>query len=193
MPKRSLPAFENERVRLRLLCSDDLPLTLRWRNQDHIRRWFFFSDLIAPEQHAHWFEQYQERDDDFVFIIEDIQAGGQPVGQVALYHIDWGEKRAEFGRLMIGEASAAGKGLAFAATQLVLKVAFQDLALRETYLEVYADNVRAITIYEAMGFQTIAQREDIRIMSITSARYIWKAARKSPAGSEPARGLEPAK
>jgi RimJ/RimL family protein N-acetyltransferase len=94
---------------------------------------------------------------------------------------------------MIGEASAAGKGLAFAATQLVLKVAFQDLALRETYLEVYADNVRAITIYEAMGFQTIAQREDIRIMSITSARYIWKAARKSPAGSEPARGLEPAK
>jgi RimJ/RimL family protein N-acetyltransferase len=174
MPKRSLPASQNERVRLRLLQGEDLSLTLHWRNQDHIRRWFFFSDVIAPEQHARWFEQYQERDDDFVFIIEDIQAGDQPVGQVALYHIDWAQGRAEFGRLMIGEASAAGKGLAFAATQLALKVAFQDLALREVYLEVYADNERAIAIYEGLGFETIAQREDIRTMSTSPGRFIEK-------------------
>lgn len=167
MPKRSLPAVENESVRLRLLRSDDLPLTLRWRNQDHIRRWFFYSVLIAPEQHASWFEQYQQRDDDFVFIIEDIRAGDQPVGQVALYHIDWAQERAEFGRLMIGEASAAGKGLAFAATQLALKIAFQDLALQEVYLEVFSDNRRAIAIYSGAGFQVKEQRGQVVTMVIT--------------------------
>jgi hypothetical protein len=58
MPKRSLPACEKVSLPA-LLRSDDLPLTLRWRNQDQIRRWFFFSDLIAPEEHANWFEQYR--------------------------------------------------------------------------------------------------------------------------------------
>lgn len=167
MAKRSLPAVENERARLRLLRGDDLPLTLRWRNQDHIRRWFFYSESIEPEQHAGWFEQYRERDDDFVFIIEDIQAGDQPVGQVALYHIDWLQGRAEFGRLMIGEASAAGKGLAFAATQLALLIAFQHLALQEVYLEVFADNQRAIAIYSGAGFQVKEQRSRVVKMVVT--------------------------
>jgi RimJ/RimL family protein N-acetyltransferase len=177
MPKRSLPARENERVRLRLLRGEDLPLTLRWRNQDPIRRWFFFSDLISPEQHASWFKQYQERDDDFVFIIEDIQADNQPVGQVALYHIDWAQGRAEFGRLMIGEVSAAGKGLAFSATQLALKIAFQELSLKEVYLEVFANNQRAITLYQGMGFDTVMQRENVDTMSITPGRFFERIKR----------------
>ena len=48
-------------------------MTLAWRNQDHIRRWFLTSDLISPEQHRAWFEQYQDRDDDFVFVIEETE------------------------------------------------------------------------------------------------------------------------
>jgi RimJ/RimL family protein N-acetyltransferase len=168
MPKRFVPDRENGQVRLRLLRNSDLQLTLHWRNQDHIRRWFFHSDLITPDQHAGWFEQYAERDDDFVFIIEDVQAGGQPVGQVALYHVDWQGGRAEFGRLMIGEASAAGKGLAFAATQLTLQIAFQSLGLREVYLEVYADNSRAIAIYTGAGFQVREQRDQVIEMYITA-------------------------
>jgi diamine N-acetyltransferase len=166
MPKRPLPFFENDRIRLRLLRSDDLSLTLRWRNQDHIRRWFFFSDLIAPEQHASWFEQYCERDNDFVFMIEDVKSGNQPVGQVALYHIDWSQGRAEFGRLMIGEARATGKGIAFYATQLALQIAFQFLGLQEVYLEVYADNQQAISIYDRVGFKVETRDERVVKMSI---------------------------
>ena len=171
MPKRFVPVRENEQVRLRLLRSSDLQLTLHWRNQDHIRRWFFHSDLITPEQHTRWFEQYAERDDDFVFVIEDVQNGGQPVGQVALYHVDWQQSRAEFGRLMIGEDSAAGKGLAFTATQLTLQIAFQSLGLREVYLEVYADNSRAIAIYTRAGFQVREHQDQVIVMFITAGAF----------------------
>ena len=141
-------------------------MTLFWRNQDHIRKWFFYSKVITPEQHQNWFEGYQERDDDFVFIIEEIRAGFRPVGQIALYHIDWAALRAEYGRIMIGEADAAGRGLARAASLAVLEIARQQLGLREIYLEVYADNTRAISLYETVGFKTEKLCDNIITMRV---------------------------
>ena len=167
MGKRLLLPIVKKLVRLRLLSREDLPLTLGWRNQDNIRKWFFYSALITPEQHENWYREYQERDDDFVFIIEDASNGFRPVGQVAIYHIDWEGLRAEFGRLMIGELSAAGKGLARASTQAVLQLAFDQFNLQEVYLEVYTDNLRAISLYESVGFKTIDAREAVTRMSLS--------------------------
>jgi len=48
-------------------------MTRAWRNQDHIRKWFFHSDPITTEQHLAWWQRYQDRDDDFVFIIEETE------------------------------------------------------------------------------------------------------------------------
>src|SRR5262245_27558728 len=87
--KRSIAPLVNGRVRLRLLEEEDLPLTLVWRNQDENRQWFFSSDIIAPEQHRRWFDQYRDRDDDFVFVIEEIDTLKRPVGQLSLYRIEW--------------------------------------------------------------------------------------------------------
>jgi len=86
--KRSMPPLVNGRVRLRLLEESDLPLTLAWRNQDDTRRWFFSSASISSEQHRAWFDQYKNRDDDFVFVIEEIDTLKRAIGQVALYHVD---------------------------------------------------------------------------------------------------------
>jgi len=140
-------------------------MTLRWRNQDHIRKWFFHSDVITPEQHQAWFKRYLQQDDDYVFIIEEVAATLRPVGQVAIYHIDWAARQAEFGRLMIGEPEAIGRGLARAATGLLTDMAMDTLGFREIYLEVFADNVPALTIYTACGFQITGRRDNILHMS----------------------------
>ena len=152
MSKRHVLPIETQRIRLRLLQERDLPLTLAWRNQEHIRKWFFHCDLIAPDQHRAWFEQYRERDDDFVFLIEEVQRQYRPVGQLALYNIDFDGKRAEFGRLMIGEPDARGKGLAREATVALLGAVLKTFGLDEVYLEVLADNDAAIKVYTACGF-----------------------------------------
>ena len=170
MPKRAIPSIENDLVRLRLLQENDLPMTLRWRNQDHIRRWFFCSDVITPEQHTKWFLQHITRDDDFVFIIEQIHRNYRPVGQVALYNIDWTAFQAEFGRLMIGEPDASSKGLARAATRAALRIAFDHMELNKVLLEVYAENRKAIAIYEEIGFKTDGTLDNIRKMSISANR-----------------------
>jgi RimJ/RimL family protein N-acetyltransferase len=215
MGKRHLPPIQAGRVRLRLLEEQDLPRTLAWRNQDHIRRWFFFNERLTLEQHTGWFARYQQRDDDFVFIIEETESsrhtpcavrpavlaaghiqkpeasGGQhtdhastvpsacysscpamesgdefrPIGQVAIYNIDWDSGTAELGRLMLGEPAAAGRGLAREATNAVVALALERLGLQEIYLEVIPDNVRAIKVYEVCGFEVTRSSEKAVRMS----------------------------
>src|SRR5688572_28340280 len=89
LPKRPLPPITSANVRLRLIGQSDLATTRAWRNQDDIRKWFLTSSVISPEQHESWFAQYRDRDDDFVFIIEETETLCRPVGQVSIYGIDW--------------------------------------------------------------------------------------------------------
>ena len=76
-----------------------------------------------------------------------------PVGAAAVYDIDGHAGRAEIGRLMIGEDTARGRGLAKSATRAGLTVAFDILDLDEVYLKVYPDNGPAIAVYHACGFE----------------------------------------
>ena len=161
MGKRLIPPLVGERLKLRLLEENDLPHTLAWRNQEHVRRWFAHSDVITPEQHRDWFTAYRERDDDFVFVIEETHDLHKPVGQISLYRIDWARHRAEFGRLMIGETAAARRGLAREATRVLLYYATTTLGMREVELEVFADNAAAISIYAACGFQVQKARDPL--------------------------------
>jgi diamine N-acetyltransferase len=179
MSKRYIPPLYAGCIRLRLLEERDLPRTLAWRNRDHIRRWFFSNQQLTPEQHAAWFAGYQQRDDDFVFIIETTEGGLQPVGQAAIYNVDWAGRTAEFGRLMIGEADAAGRGLARAATAALVGLALDQLELRELHLEVIPSNLRAIRVYESCGFEVAAVSDKslrmyVRLSSLTEASG-WKA------------------
>lgn len=166
MSKRSIPTIVKGSIRLRPLNKEDLPLTLAWRNQDNIRKWFFYSALITPEQHLNWFQNYLKLENDFVFIIEEVKEKIRPVGQVAIYNIDWEGLRAEFGRLLIGEPSAVGKGFARNATKAVLEFAFEKLGLAEIYLEVYADNAKAISLYKSVGFKPLKLSNNIITMNV---------------------------
>ena len=161
MTKLLIDPIEGVKVRLRLLTQDDLPLTLSWRNQDEVRKWFFHSDIIDLSQHLKWFENYMMKDNDFVFIIEDRENFNNPVGQVSIYHVDWQQRSCEFGRLMIGELAARGRGLAKEATLLALQVAFIELKMKKVYLEVYKNNNRAIELYRSCGFYETGQFNDI--------------------------------
>jgi len=149
---------------LRLLEERDLPLTLAWRNQDHIRKWFLFSERITPEQHRAWHEKYRGQDNDFVFVIERRSADSQPVGQLSIYHIDWDRHTGEFGRLMIGEASATGKGLAREATAAAVSHALNHW-VKELHLRVRKNNLAAIAIYSSCGFKPVEERDDLLLMS----------------------------
>lgn len=170
MGKRAIAPLTNGPVRLRLLEERDLPATLAWRNQDHIRKWFFYSDVIAPEQHRLWWERYRDRDDDFVFVIEETETLRRPVGQVSIYNVDWERRRAEFGRLMIGDREASGNGLARLATERLVNEALGPWGLAEVYLEVLSNNAPALAIYRKCGFVESGRKGDTVMMRREAVR-----------------------
>lgn len=165
----------NGRIRLRLLEEADLPMTLAWRNQDHIRQWFLHSDVITPQQHAAWYAGYKDRDDDFVFVIEETETLRRPVGQVALYRVDWSAGRAEFGRLMIAADDARGLGLARLATTRLLAAAQDTFGLTDVYLSVLENNTAALRVYEACGFRITGRNDRAVLMSAGPPRQLDSA------------------
>jgi RimJ/RimL family protein N-acetyltransferase len=169
MPKRTVPPVAGLRCKLRLITEADLPATLAWRNRHDVRRWFVFSDKLTWDQHLAWFTKYAERDDDFLFVIEETRTLQRPVGQISLYKVDWAAGSAEYGRILIGDPEAQGLGLAREATQLVLGVAFEAWGLRRVYLEVFKANERAIGVYQANGFRVVAETETMLRMEIMPA------------------------
>ncbi|HPC82455.1 MAG TPA: GNAT family N-acetyltransferase [Thermoanaerobaculaceae bacterium] len=152
--KRNVPPLLGERVRLRLLREEDLPLTLAWRNADCNRMWFFDSEPIDWERHLAWFSRYRERDDDFLWIIETLEEG-RPVGQVSIYDIDWASGRAEFGRLLVGEPAARGKGFAKDAVKAATTYAVETWRLREICCHIRYDNAASRATMAAAGYTLV--------------------------------------
>ncbi|GAG35898.1 unnamed protein product, partial [marine sediment metagenome] len=108
------------------------------------------------DDHKDWFSKYIDRPDDYMFIIEAAQ---KPVGQIGLYNINITDDghSAEFGRLMIGEKSCLGKGVARAATTAMLAYAFEVLQISRVFLEVRLENAPAIGLYRSLGFMQVQE------------------------------------
>lgn len=168
MSKRKVDSLYLGSISLRLLEERDLVKTLVWRNQDNIRIWFFNSEVLTRESHLRWYKKYCTLDNDFVFIIEFDH---EPVGQVALYNIDWKSKDAEYGRLMIGESWARGKKISNIATNLLLHIGFVDLGLEKIHLEVKKTNITAKKIYSSCGFILVQDKNDILTMVINKNQF----------------------
>lgn len=142
------------KIKLRALQRTDLPLTLEWRNKERVRRWFVDSRELVWEEHVRWFEAYEQREYDLTFVICDRDDGARPIGQIAIYNL--ADDTAEFGRLMIGEDDALGKGFAKQASELLIDIA-KGLGVKELRLNVFKGNLPAIAIYRKLGFVEVPE------------------------------------
>ena len=168
--------IQEGQIRLVPLSEEYLELLRRWRNTDVIRKCFLNQAIISSEQQKGWFEKYTSMENDLMFIIEEAGDTNIPVGAAALYNIDNKKHEAEFGRLMIGESSARGKGLGLMATLSLCRFGFNILRLDRIYLEVFSDNIPAVNIYKKTGFLTCRElfkdNKKLLLMEIYHERLI---------------------
>jgi diamine N-acetyltransferase len=157
---------------------------------DTYERWLNDFDLLSMMDRrfrpltADWIRTWYERQsrataDSLVFTIWDVETM-TPVGNIALQDIDSRTRTAEFG-IFIAEPEFRGEGRGTEATRLLLRFAFDTLALENIVLRVFEYNQRAISVYERVGFQLIGrrrgaqrrhgQRWDILLMDITPADF----------------------
>jgi RimJ/RimL family protein N-acetyltransferase len=90
------------------------------------------------------------------------------VGNVKLDRIDWIAGTCELG-IIIGEASARGKGYGREAMNLLIDFAFNELNLRKISLAVFENNPHAKHLYESLGFK----QEGVFVKHVFKEGRLW--------------------
>lgn len=145
---KTAPTLFGNNINLRLVKEGDSELLRRWRNENRV--FFVNSTFITRKMQKKWLEKYLVNPNDLIFMIETKQE--KPIGTVSLYKIDKKKRKAEYGRMMIGEEDFRGRGYAMDATAVILEYGFSVLKLDELRLVILKDNTRGRNFYKRFGF-----------------------------------------
>ena len=125
--------------------------TFLWLSDSEIKY-----DTMAPsvtrEDQGRWFSTLNHRTD---YLIWGVLCDNVPIGVVGLKHIDYNANVAEyFG--YVGEKQYWGHGIGKSMMSFAMGES-KKLGLREVYLHVRKDNLRAIALYEHYGFKLVSE------------------------------------
>lgn len=155
----------NPKVALREITREDSERLYRWRTDPESRFMFRNSTGFSRARHEDFIKQYFEsanRDRWFI-----VQAGGEPVGTVALYDFSPDGKTVEWGRLII-TPEARGNGYGRLAFELLLACC-RRLGVKRIRACVFEHNKLSLRIHRALDFAE-THRE-----SIDGRELIWFA------------------
>lgn len=140
-------------VSLRPIALSDTENIVKWRNSQFVKNNLFSQTDLTAEQHINYFNNVVSKGKCYQYIIE-VKTDNEKfdIGTTFIKNIDLDNRKGEFG-IFIGEEKARGKGFAKFAIKEILKIAFDELKLNRCYLEVLANNERAIKLYEKVGFK----------------------------------------
>ncbi len=128
-------------------------------NDPVTRRALARTDDMTLELEERWFDALQISTRDVVLAIDTSAF----IGTCGLHNIDVRHRSASLG-IMIGDASARGRGYGTEAIELLLAHAMATLKLHRVELEVITTNTAAIRCYERVGFVTEGVRKDARFI-----------------------------
>ncbi len=136
-------------LKLRPLEREDLKFVHGLDNNATIMRYWFEEPYEAFVELAELYDKHIHDQTERRFILEE---DGTSAGLVELIEIDYIHRRAEF--QIIVDPAHQGKGFGEKATRMALAYAFQELNLYKIYLVVDTENLKAIHVYEKVGFET---------------------------------------
>ena len=142
-----------ERVRLRHVERDDLPRFVEWLNDPQVTQGLSIYIPLSMDEEQRWYEQMLKRpNEERPLCIEAKQEDDwKLIGNSGFFTIDWRNRNAEFG-IFIGDRAYWNQGYGTEVGILILQHGFSTLNLHRIFLRVFADNQRAIRMYEKIGF-----------------------------------------
>ena len=154
-----------ERIRLRAVEKEDLPIFVGWLNDPEVIQGLLLYNPISQTEENGWYERMLARPiDEHVLAIEvklpgsgDEELSWKLIGSLAFDSIDWRIRAAELG-ILIGDKSFWNQGYGTESVRLLVQYGFNTLNLNRVYLHVFETNPRAIRAYEKAGF-TLEGRE----------------------------------
>lgn len=141
-----------QEVVLRPLEETDAEDLYSFRNDwEVIRHLGGFSAGYSRASMGEWVARHSNRTDEILWAIATSE-NQRCIGHVGLYKIDYRVRKAEFA-LVIGDRTWWARGLGTKVTKAVVEWGFSELNLHKITLKVLADNLRALHVYEKLGFQ----------------------------------------
>jgi RimJ/RimL family protein N-acetyltransferase len=128
--------LRGKKVYLRPLEERDLASIMQWRNDPRILHSFFSPFLIHPAGQLKWYESLQNDPNRKIFIIETPE--GKRAGMVGLDNIDWQNRQAENGFLLV-DPDHPNEAWVFEAVYLLMEYAFKELNLHRIYSITYKE------------------------------------------------------
>jgi RimJ/RimL family protein N-acetyltransferase len=151
--RESIVNIVGKRITLGPISHDLLPEYTRWINDFTALR-TLGSALVGPmtaEAEAAWYERTSKQENAVLFTIRE-KSTAMPIGNVGLNVIHQANRCAVFG-IMIGEASARGRGYGTEAAHLMLDYAFTALGLHSVSLTCAEFNLAGQRAYTKAGFK----------------------------------------
>jgi RimJ/RimL family protein N-acetyltransferase len=157
--------METERVVLTAIEPEHIPTIVRWRNLPAVYRGFIEYAPLSVAAQAAFLAGITPGGDRHLWLIKARESlaptaanvrGAEeavPVGTVGIMHLDWRNRRCEFGPIFIGELEYRGRGIAKEAEILVLDYCFNHLGLHKVIAHVPESNAEVIPLHEAAGFR----------------------------------------
>jgi RimJ/RimL family protein N-acetyltransferase len=172
--------LETERLVMKLMDEQDAEEIVAWRSRKDIIDSLFSAAGITLAQHRNWYAGYVKNDTRMEFVI-NTKADQKKIGTIGLSGIDYKNQKAEYG-ILIGEKQERGKGYAQEASRAIMAYGFFDLNLQKIKLNVFADNIQAVSLYKKLGFKEegILRREiykngcfkDVMVMAVLREEWV---------------------
>lgn len=184
--------LRGEKVYLDAWTKDDVPTVTRWYANTEFSRLLDTSPARARTQKypEEWMDEADKSDRMYSFAIRTC-ADDKLIGLVELEGIIWQHGSGWIG-IGIGEPEYWGGGYGREAMELLLRFAFWEINLHRVQLSVFAYNVRAIALYEKLGFvregvqrefvHRDGERHDMILYGLL--RREWEGSRQSPVSSD---------
>jgi RimJ/RimL family protein N-acetyltransferase len=154
------PFLKGERVSLRPILESDLTEECRdWFNDEEACRYNSHHRFpnYDEDMRAYYEETLRSHDHLVLAIVENET--DKHIGNVSLQNIDHIARSAEFA-IMIGAASARGKGIGKEAMSLIVSHGFKELNLHRIYLGTSDDNVGMQKLALSLGFREEGRLRD---------------------------------
>lgn len=137
-------------VRLRPVVDSDSKVLFEWINNRDLVEYSSPFREISIVEHEEWFANIRARQDTAFFMIENVQTG-LTIGSCKLFNIDPIYRSAEL-QIRIGVKDFQNQGAGSESVQQLIRYGFSAINLLRISLHVFANNVRAIRVYEKNGF-----------------------------------------
>lgn len=139
----------NDSINIRELLKEDIEFLRILRNKDVNRKNFIYQKEISSEDQQLWFESYSKNTQDHMYSVVR-KSDDSLIGFAALYNIN--EVEAEFGRLIVDKEKYNQPGLGKLILRHLIDISKVQFHLSKLKLDVFADNISALKIYEQCGF-----------------------------------------